>query len=248
MKKLYWIDDGIEGVRQLADKIIYYLWGLNNKEHIVSQVFIFKFRKNNSRLKETEKIIESDVYTLIEKDAKNKLAERDADDYTELNEWKKEYIEGKFKFVLYNETNKDLNEFYKKLVDCWGPLSSNTITEQHLDFMKKFIDSLSIDDNSVIGIDICLFATADRDRVMYDKPVLAYYLYQELKSRGHQCFLYSLDLDNSTFKDKVKAFLSNSFNYGDEDIKLYITQEIVSNGGSDFLNEVRKMCREGDAH
>lgn len=252
MRKLYWIDDGIEGVRQLADKIIFYLWGLNEEEHIVSQMLIFKRRKGSSRLKELilemEQNIESDVEQLVDNRARNYLAGKDTDDYTETKRWKKDYLEGKFKCALYNEKDENLNELYEQLVSYWGSPSGDIITEQHIECMNKYINSLSLDNDSVIGIDICLFSTYDRNKVINDKPVLAYYLYKELKDRGHQCFLYSLDLDTPAFADSVKHFLQTTLKYKDGDIKLYITEEIIGNGKSEFLNDVREMCRKEDMH
>ena len=163
MRKLYWIDDGIEGVRQLADKIIFYLWGLNEEEHIVSQMLIFKRRKESSRLKELilemEQNIESDVEQLVDNRARNYLAGKDTDDYTETKRWKKDYLEGKFKCALYNEKDENLNELYEQLVSYWGSPSGDIITEQHIECMNKYINSLSLDNDSVIGIDICLFST-----------------------------------------------------------------------------------------
>lgn len=253
-KTIFWIDDNIGVIKNIAESIFPHFWKIDEENGIETYVRILgNGIQEPPGLGLWEEGDEQELQEFIDK-----IFERLCRDVDVLGE-KKLYAKKKYLVcdsvkIMYKKTEdsegKKECEEYRKLCSIWqgNPLEKSNgnverIAEEARVSAKKALKKMNIEKGACVGLDLALLQR-DIEKVRDEKkPILSMELYHMIKEE-HECFLYSFYFFDNMFVESWKSVYAKYYCDKEEPIihkrcdmyKKNISSELITN----FLSMIDK--------
>lgn len=260
-KTLYWIDDDISNILDLAKHAFPVLWGLDQEDHIINKVISIgdDLKKGlDSELLNDKR--ERNIIHRLTGYFKNECDRLEqAKPGHELFQ-KNKYITdeifrlfAKISTEITEEADKDkqnkINDLTKRVINFWkNPenLKNDEENKKNQSDIDELIAEFAIPDDAFVAIDLVLLYK-DNERVKEGNRILSMELYRRFVStRPERCFIYSRYISDIKLAEKWQEIYRDS--YGDKDIiKLYKRKDFSADepNGKRLVDKIRNEILKG---
>lgn len=260
-KELYWIDDDVPNILDLAQHTFPVLWGLNGSNHIINKVILFgdDLKKGlDSELLNDKR--ERNIIHRLTDCFKNECDKIEQADFEHKLFKEKRYLTkdifrlfAKIPTEITPEDDRDkqneLIQLTKRIIDFWkntDKVSDKEEYERNQSDINKLIEAFAIPEDVFVAIDLVLLFKDD-ERVKNENKILSMELYHKLSStRPGRCFVYSRYISDIKLADTWKEIYRKNYDPNAE-VKLYKRKDFNAkeSNGTRLLDQIRNEILKG---
>lgn len=260
-KELYWIDDDVPNILDLAQHTFPVLWGLDGSDHIINKVILFgdDLKKGLDSEQLNDKRERNIIHRLIDyfKIECDKIEQ--ADPEHNLFEKKRYLTNDIFKLFakiptkITPEEDRDkqneLIQLTKRIIDFWKNTDKVSDKEEYTrnkSDIDKLIEAFAIPEDAFVAIDLVLLFKDD-ERVKNENRILSMELYHKLSSiRPGRCFVYSRYISDIKLAGTWKEIYNKNYDPNVE-VKLYKRKDfnVKEANGTRLLDQIRSEILKG---
>lgn len=260
-KVIYWIDDDIANILNLAEDIFPFLWDIESKDNIINRIILFgnEQQKGMSSGVLTDKREMNITYKL--EDIFKKECDKIEQGLTEhkLFKEKKHLTDGMFNLFKKDITGEidenrkkeqqHINTINDKVIECWE--NEEELTSDS-DSIKKDMDALieafDIPDYAFVAIDMILLYGDDK-RVKKGNKILSMELYNRFSNgRSGGCFVYSRYISDVQLANDWKSTFKNHYPCHGGEVRLYKRKDLNVDDidGMNIVKELKDEMLNGE--
>lgn len=241
VKEIFWIDDNIGVIKNIAKSIFPYLWKIKDEEGVKTHVRILgNGIQESPGLSLWEESDEEDLQKYINRIFWQLCRDIDSLDDQEIYAQKQHLIFGNVKIMYKKNENDKMYEEYRKLCDVWqgNPVEEQEgqkkqISENAKKSARAILERMNITEGACVGLDLALLQK-DIEKVRDEKkPILSMELYNMIKEK-HECFLYSYYVFDNTFINSWKEVYAKLY-YDKEQPVIHRRSDMFQKNVSDKL-------------
>lgn len=260
-KELYWIDDDVPNILDLAQHTFPVLWGLDESDHIINKVILFgdDLKKGLDSELLDDKRERNIIHRLTGyfKDNCNEIGQ--ADPEHNLFEEKRYLTKDIFRLFAKipteitpekdQEKQNELIELTKRIIDFWkntDKVSNKEEYKKNQSDIHKLVEAFAIPEDAFVAIDLVLLFMDDK-RVKNENKILSMELYHKLSStRPGRCFVYSRYISDVKLASTWEKIYHENYDSKAE-IKLYKKKDFNAKeaNGMRLLNQIRNEILKG---
>lgn len=260
-KTLYWIDDDIANILDLAKHAFPVLWGLGDSDHIINKVILFgdDLKKGLDSELLNDKRERNIIHRLTScfKDECDKIEQANSEH--NLFEEKKYITKDIFRLFakiptdITTEADKkkqhELIALTKRIIDFWKnteKLLNDEEYKKNQEDIDKLIAEFSIPEDAFVAIDLVLLYKDD-ERVKKGNKILSMELYHKLSlARPERCFVYSRYISDIKLASTWEEIYHRDYNL-DNMVKLYKRKDFNAKepNGMRLVDKIRNEILKG---
>lgn len=260
-KILYWIDDDVDNILDLAKHTFPVLWGLDGSDHIINKVILFGDDLKKGLVSEqlTDKRERNIAHRLIScfKDQCDSVEQANSEH--NLFEEKKYITQNIFRLFAKipteitkgDDKNKQLEliDLTKRIIDFWKDtekLSNDEEYKKNQNDIDKLITEFAIPEDAFVAIDLVLLY-ADDERVKNGNKILSMELYHRFSlKRPGRCFIYSRYISDLKLANAWEEIYHQNYDSNAE-VKLYKRKDFNAKelNGTRLVEKIRNEILKG---
>lgn len=233
-KTLYWINDNIVKMMNIAKDAFPTIWGLNEEEKIRNEIIIFGDESQSNPKGKIEQLSEADIQHRI-----TLLYRKECDRFGKDEPFFKEN-----KWIVENSVKICQDQsFYNQIIDEWkNDEKYDKENAEEIEEIEHLVKLMGIEREQWAAIDLALIQN-DIENVKQKKPVLSMALCHYLTDLYNcRCFVYSgYSLDVELVKSWKECYQQS---YDGQDINVYKQKDLCKDNGKTVIDNIRKGILE----
>lgn len=260
-KILYWIDDDVNNILDLAKYTFPVLWGLDDSDHIINKVILFgddlkkgldsellNDRRERNIIHRLTNYFKTECDRIEQANSEHNLFEEKK--YITQNIFR---LFAKIPTEITQETDKnkqlELIDLTKRIINFWKDtekLSNDEEYKRNQDDIDKLITEFAIPKDAFVAIDLVLLYN-DAERVKKGNKILSMELYHRLsQEKSGRCFIYSRYISDIKLASTWEEIYHKNYDSNAE-VKLYKRKDFNAKEptGTRLVEKIRNEILKG---